>query len=150
MFAVLSAHQKDIVLAIVVCTVFFSFGGGGMWLTGRLLLRNRMRKKNWMPLIGKVADVSINGSVGSSKSYYPIIAYQVRGQERTFMPTISFSRSNCQIGKNLAILVNPGNPDEAVVNYFSHLFFWPGIIFIFTSIFFFTAVFCIWNEFNKP
>ncbi len=148
MFASLSASQEKILVTIIVSTLFFGFGGGGMWLTGRWLLRNKLRRRSWMSSVGKVMDVSVSGSVGSSKFYFPIIAYEWQGREYSFKPSISFSRGNCQIGKEIPILVNPEKSDEAVADYFSHLYFWPAALFVFTSIFFFTAIAALWDGFH--
>lgn len=101
-----------------------------------------------MSSLGKVVDVSISGSVGSAKHYFPIIAYEWHGREYSFKPDISFSRSNCKIGKEIPILVNPDKSDEAVADYFSHLYLWPAALFIFSSTFFFAAIAGLWMDFH--
>ena len=147
--AIISGRHGSVVAPVIIATLLFSIGAVGMFFTGRWLVRNRRRKLMWLPSSGKVLDFSVSGSVGSSKSYYPVISYERMGKSYSFQPSIGSNRPTYKIGQVVPILIDPENSDKACVSYFSHLYGMPALMFIFFLCFVLASFWGLWVEFKK-
>lgn len=142
-----SGRHGSVMAPILIASILFLIGAVGMFINWRWLMRNRKRKLMWLPSSGKVIDFSVSGSVGSSKSYYPIISYERMGKSCSFQPSIGSNRPTYKVGQDVPILIDPENPDKACVNYFSHLYGMPAFLFLFFLVFVLASFCGLWVEF---
>ena len=83
---------------------------------------------NGVSTVGTVTNLQEIHEPDAPNTFKPIIQYKVGNQTYTFIGGNSSSPSAYQIGEGIELFYNPAEPENAQINTWYELWFFPGII----------------------
>lgn len=86
-------------------------GGLSVVLGGVTVVRDRQRRRDWRIAPGRVVASRLEDGQFRSR-----VAYVRDGRERAFWNRFSATALTDPVGREVEVLVNPENPDDAVVS----------------------------------
>ncbi len=101
----------------LICGLLFVMGSSFFVVSFTILIRKKMRMKNWTKTTGLVLDVESKlgmlQPIGTTRNtlYKPTVRFQTAdGSVIDYQPAISSSWNNYQTGEEIEVFYNPQNP----------------------------------------
>jgi tetrahydromethanopterin S-methyltransferase subunit G len=115
----------------LVGLIFMSIGMVMLAVAGYLIYAHQQFEKNAVGVKGTVVEfqsyISSNDN-SSTTMYTPVFEYAYEGKNYTYVSTSSSNVKEYAVGEPVAILVDPENPDDVLVNSFMEKWFVPTLL----------------------